>query len=968
VDRPEFRSVDAAIIRTAAYPESLVLPPWPDLTQDDVPGWLTWLDQVWALEGVAEVVEVASPGLARRVTGLCENASAFKPRQIRRATEALARYLLRWTGRATPFGLFAGVAPVELAEHASVRWGGRHVAVSRPDAVWLTDLISDLESRPQVLRQLPVVANDLGFVRGRDWVVPCQCSTEGSLSDVSIRQTAAVRMVLQEAQNPITFSDLLAKLSAESPQTPLAIIEGMLTELVNQRVLLTALHPPMTVTDPHAHVVAQLNEIDDVPENLGTGQRPAVDLRLDCSISLPPAVMREAEAAASILVRLAPQRPAWQAYHAAFLERYGPGALVGVRELVDADTGLGYPAGYRGSLRKVAPQLLPRDVTLAELAQRAALDGCTELVLDDRIVTELTTTDAAPAVPHTELRFSLHAPTPRALDAGQFILIVVSASRHAGTSVGRFLYLFEPDDRDRIQRAYSALPMGTPGALAVQLSCPPLSTRIHNLARIPAVLPLVPLGEHRRPSQSALRLDDLAVTADAHRFYVRSLSRGCPVEPLMLNAVDLRHGAHPLARFLCEISTARTNPCTSFFWGHAAQRFPFLPRVRYGRTVLSPARWNIGADGLPGSTASWQAWARSFRERQQAHRIPDLVQLGDDDVRIRLDLTEPAHLTLLRAHLDRTGNVALTEGRAEYGWIGGRPHEIVVPLALKADPQAVPRPRRSQPARPGPGRLPGTSEWFYAKLYGHPGRQADLLTIYLPDLLSAWDSGPPDAWWFIRYDDPEPHLRLRLRLHHPERYGAAVHIFGAWATGVHRDGLLRDFTLDTYHPETGRYGIGTVLRGAESVFAADSAVAVAQMRAGLNAQALVAASYVDIATNFTGSYGLPWLIEHVARGGGPGLDRDALGQARQSPPVPLGLLERRRTTLSEYQAQLDGEDVNAVLADLLHLHHARMIGIDLDSERKCLRLARAVAQELMVRNERIGSSAPMNGSVTPTTR
>ncbi|WP_373869951.1 thiopeptide-type bacteriocin biosynthesis protein [Acrocarpospora macrocephala] len=326
-----------------------------------------------------------------------------------------------------------------------------------------------------------------------------------------------------------------------------------------------------------------------------------------------------------------------------------------------------------------------------------------------------------------------------------------------------------------------------------------------------------------------------------------------------------------------------------------------------------------------------------------------MVQLGDDDVRIRLDLTEPAHLTLLRAHLNRTGNAALTEGNAEYGWIGGRPHEIVVPFALKANPQAVPPPRRSTLACPGPGRLPGASEWFYAKLYGHPGRQADLLTIYLPDLLSAWDTGSPDDWWFLRYDDPEPHLRLRLRLHDPGQYGAAAHLFGAWATRVHCDGLLRDFTLNTYHPETGRYGTGAALHQAETAFAADSAVAVAQLRTGLNAQALVAASHVDIATNFIGGDGLPWLVEQVARGGEPALDRDVLGQARQLLPVPPGLLERRRTTLSEYRAQLDGDDVNAILADLLHLHHARMIGIDPDSERTCLRLARAVAQELIAR-------------------
>ncbi|GAA0407041.1 hypothetical protein Acor_51060 [Acrocarpospora corrugata] len=955
MDRPAFRALDAALIRVAAYPDELALPAWPDLTRDDVQGWLTWLEQVWPLESVAAVVEVASPDLARRITELCEDASAFKPRQIQRATEALVRYLMRWTSRATPFGRFAGVAPVTVADHASVEWGGRHIPISRPDGEWLADLIHDLEARPTLLRQLQVMANDLGFARGGDWVVPCLHLNDGSVSDVVVRHTAAVRVALQESRSPICFDDLVTMLCAESPRTPPSVVEGMLTELVRQRVLITNLHPPATVTNPAAYLATQLDGLDGVPEDLWTGQRSAVNLRLDCAISLPPAVLREAEAAASALVRLAPPRPAWDAYHSAFLDRYGPDALVGVRQLVNPDTGLGYPAGYRGSLAKVTQPLLPRDAALAELAQRAALDGCAELVLDDRMLNELASHTGAPT-PHTELRFSLHAPTSAALDAGTLTLTVVSASRQAGTSVGRFLHLLDPDQREQFERAYAALPTGTPGALAVQLSCPPLSARTHNLTRTPGVLPLLSLGEHRSPQESALHVDDLAVTADAHRFFLMSLSRGCPVEPLMLNAVDPRHGTHPLARFLCEISTARAAPCTPFFWGHLAQRFPFFPRVRYGRTVLSPARWNVVAKDLPGRTEPWQTWAEAFKERKEAHHIPDLVQLGDDDVRIRLNLAEPAHLALLRGDLDRHGRATLTEGDTEYGWIGGRPHEIVIPLARQAAPQPPSRPLRRQTAHPEPCHPPGVSEWLYAKVYGHPDRQHDLLTR-LPELLSAWTYGPADGWWFLRYDTPEPHLRVRFRLHDADQYGPAARGFGAWAIDRRRERLLRDFALDTYHPETGRFGTGERLRAAEAVFAADSAVVIAELTTGHHGQALVAAGYLDIATGFLGTDGLAWLVEHVAPGRGARLDRDVLWQARHSPPAPLERLERRRTALAEYRAHLGWDEVNVALADLLHLHHARVIGIDLDSERTCLRLARALAQEQAARTERVGISA-----------
>jgi hypothetical protein len=38
-----------------------------------------------------------------------------------------------------------------------------------------------------------------------------------------------------------------------------------------------------------------------------------------------------------------------------------------------------------------------------------------------------------------------------------------------------------------------------------------------------------------------------------------------------------------------------------------------------------------------------------------------------------------------------------------------------------------------------------------------------------------------------------------------------------------------------------------------------------------------------------------------------------------------------------------------VLSDLLHLHHARMIGVDTTSEQHCLRLARTIARRVNAR-------------------
>ncbi len=167
----------------------------------------------------------------------------------------------------------------------------------------------------------------------------------------------------------------------------------------------------------------------------------------------------------------------------------------------------------------------------------------------------------------------------------------------------------------------------------------------------------------------------------------------------MFNCVMLPTVQEPLVRFLTEIWTAWTAPCARFDWGHATG-LPFLPTVRRGRAVLHPARWSVRAAALPGRTASWPQWRNAWQRYRERQRLPHEVLIsagrGGDDVRLRLDLDEPAHLAVLRSHLHRHDAAVLTEADGPSGWIGGRPAELL--LTLTSTPPHPHRPPR--PARP----------------------------------------------------------------------------------------------------------------------------------------------------------------------------------------------------------------------------------------------------------------------------
>ncbi|RKT86369.1 thiopeptide-type bacteriocin biosynthesis domain-containing protein [Saccharopolyspora antimicrobica] len=913
--------MNGALIRAVTH-SGLNLPQWPNPSgtgPSTVAAWLDWLRQVWATESVSDAIGHASPRLAEQIRALCATDNPGE-RETRRAVLSVVRYLGRMTGRPTPNGLFAGVAPARFAHQADLRWGTAHEAVARSESGWLAEIISQLERQPDVLPNLLVVANTTVMVRGDRLVVPYRPSIldrgTGAV-EVSLRYTAPVRVALHAARTPIRFEALCTKVQTDFPHAPSATVTAMLTELVTQGVLVTGLHAPSTEPDALGHLLRELEAAGEAAAKQSASLREthtllqqhqrasldasravraeaatqmhrlarrnrhpvAVDLWLDAEIVLPDAIAHEAERAAMLLTRLSPYphgTPQWGDYHRRFYERFGAGTLVPLLELV-ADNGIGWPDGYPGASAALPrPQRTRRDEALLALAQSAALDGRVEVILDEVLLAELDPTDTRPArLPsHLELCARVDATSEQALGRGDFRMTVTSVSRAAGVVTGRFLHLLTADKRDALTSALVDMP-SEDDVLFAQLSFPPLDPATAHVTRTTQVLPtVISLAEHRNTaSANVLTAQDLAVGCDSHRLYLTAPALGRRVEAWGMHALNLRKHTPPLARLVTELCRAQSAQVIEFDWG-AASTLPFLPRLRSGRIVLAAARWRLTATDLPGRSASWEAWVTGLADWQGRRRLPRRVYLVDGDWRLPLDLDEDAHRMLLREHLATRPHAVLEEGPAEdaTGWFGGRAHEIVVPLAAR-QPQTTTRPPRPTPqriVRPREhGLSPGASPLLFAKLYGDAQRQNVVLAEHLPALLAEWGEDQP-RWWFLRFrEGGEHYLRLRIALPSSEAavFGEAAGRISTWTDRLRRLGLLREVAFATSYPETGRWGSGPALAAAEAVFTADSRAVLAQLAqpARPHHHALAAANFAAIAIAFTGGTeaGMHWLIDHV---------------------------------------------------------------------------------------------------------
>ncbi|MFJ2414369.1 lantibiotic dehydratase [Streptomyces brevispora] len=999
-----------AMLRATTSPGPADIPRTLDL--DNVAVTRGWLNRIWQREDFRSALELATPVLSDAIEAVVRGRQT-EPRHVRRTALSTVSYLLRWQHRPTPLGLFAGTAPVSVGSRASARWRDKHRAMIRPDAEWVTDMVLRLQRTPALLKRLPLVANNAARARGDRLVAPGPPSDGHAVLlapvEISVRNARPVAAAMDAARTPILYGDLHSHLRDRFPQATPEKIDALLTSLVGQQFLITSLWAPMTTVDGFQHLCRELDrhQADDVPEVRDlvhalyalrddvSAHQPTlsdtsvsavaarmralttvtptpllIDTALDCETQLPQSVIAEVQAAVSALYRTTPQPYGyqhWRDYHRRFRAQYGVGALVPVMDLV-ADAGLGLPAGYVGSERGAALKVrTDRDELLLALMQQVLLDGRDELRLTDDMVDALEKAageDERLFVPRVEAAFEVHSPSTRALSSGTFDVLLTAVPRPGSSMAGRFAHVLPPEHQDALAATYH----GAPDALTAQLVFPPRRHRNENVTRTPRLLPhVIELSGHQEIDETTIPLADIAVTADPRSFHLVQLSTGRRIDVRVLHALEGGTQTPPLARFLAEVANGRYAAYKPFDFG-AGSRLPFLPRVRYRRTILTQARWLLMADDLPGRKASTEEWEDAFTAWRDRLRVPMQVAIIEYDQRLPLDLSHPVHRRALRAHLDNARRLELREvpDVDAHGWIG-RAHEIWLSLGrLQPETADVPRPRPA--TAPVPGRhLPGAGDVLLAQLHAHPRRYDEILSRHLPSLLAAFGDTPP-GWWFTRHremarPDADQHLDLTLHLP-PDAYGAAAQHVRTWADSLHGTGLAAGLVLAPYQPQTGRFGSEAAMDAAHQVFAADSAAALAQIQLtertdAFAPQALAAASALHLVTPLAPNNAAAeeWLVRNLPQSTGPlnrALRTQVLELATPNGASALAALpggpavaeawRARAAAVDTYRNALTGQrDPLGVARSLLHQHHVRALGVDPRAEETTIRLVRTAA-------------------------
>ncbi len=806
-----------------------------------------------ALPEVDEALFVASPSLHAAIATWREKPDSAAGQ---RAEHALVKYVARMTARATPFGLFSGVSAGTLGRETRIELAPRaaYRRRTRIDNDYLFVLANELASAHRG-RVVVRPNNSLYRIAGRLRCAVARTDNKERRYDlISIDPTPYLEATLARAVDGATVAELAATLV--DSEITLDEATAYIGELVVAQVLVPDLGIHVTGPEPIDGLVAQLRRahLEDVAQTLdgvraaiseidasGLANPPAryraiattlealpakvdlarlfqVDLVKPGDVAIEKRVAQEALRAIAQLAKLASsEQPTLADFRRAFSQRWEDREIP-LAEALDEETGIGFEA-QRSPGSEGAPLLAglgfpggapgPATWRQGHLLRRMAH---AELVLTDADFE------------------AMKLPQPAQLPDAMCVMVQLGADGSIlfeGTSGpsgarmhGRFCHAspeIEAMVRDHHAREEALAPAAI-FAEIVHLN----EGRIGNILCRPVLRAheIVFLGVSGAPRDRQIELADLMVSVRGDRIVLRSARLGREIVPRLTTAHNYRLRSLGVYRFLCAVA-GQGHANVGWSWGPLADA-AHLPRVRYGRVVLARETWNLDKPALE----PMKGGAAAVAALREAKQLPRFVVLADGDNELPVDLDNPLLAAALADELAGRQAAQLVEmfpapdAVVAHGPEGAFASEAILTFVREGAARA----EAVVPRAPSLRRrfVPG-SPWLYAKIYCGESSGDRVLREAIAPIVRAHE-GP---WFFLRYSDPDPHVRVRL-------FGEPAALLGEILPALERAlaplldaGVARKLVLDTYERELERYGGDAGMELVERLFWRDSEAVLA---------------------------------------------------------------------------------------------------------------------------------------------
>lgn len=874
-----FEAEDFFVVRTPRLPvdELVAMGVETQQIRDHLKAWLSRNE-------VLEALYLASPSFLTQIKVWEKDPTSKRGKKIE---QALLKYMIRMCTRPTPFGLFSGVHMGNFAEETLMGVGDvkDDSRVTRLDMDYLTAVRSHVVKASQDNDRLCFQPNPSHYFVGEEcrYIEAYRSNNSWQYRLSVVEASDYFCWVIDRAKNGVSLQTLSSAFRDQYPEADVADVSDYFEQLIAESVLVPMLPLPITGQSSDQVLLQNLNAIGETQysqllekslehlraqdkskaatpeqykaiwEDLKQGPVKVEENRLFQAdlyrsftrCQLDQSLQKRLVDIVALLQDLgsSEDRPL-QDFIKQFQERF-EGQLVRLDLLLDEESGISFSneTGYEAPLL-AGLRLMNNPVQNAILAETHQLEKLvTEAISipenQGKTVVQLKSQELKKKVGNTSREQYMPASFGCLIslyedEKGKTLIKLNGAyGPSAALNPGRFAHLdagLETCLKQHLEREEEH----SPDVVFAEIAHMP-EGRVGNVIARPHLrkYEIVFMADSCLDEEYQIPISDLHVWVEEGYVKLWSKRLKKQVIPRLSCAHNFSRKSLGAYRFLC-MTQHQYGGVPRFQLPSSQRQAVFVPRIMIDNFVLSEALWRIprvelekvlAADGHIGK--------EQLRTLQQKYKLDDMVAYSVSDNVLYLDLRNPLMLSILLNETKQSTTVELREVLfAKYDTLVKAPsgarynNELVMLLFNSGATQFVTQREDPQAEIEAPAiqrRFSPGAEWMSLKIYGGNSTVEALLVNTLLPLLETLED-LFEKWFFVRYSDPNWHLRLRF-LGEPEKlYGLLLPRINQTLKPFLENGTVHKVEAFTYEREIERYGGPEAMELVETLFMLDSSL------------------------------------------------------------------------------------------------------------------------------------------------
>ena len=374
--------------------------------------------------------------------------------------------------------------------------------------------------------------------------------------------------------------------------------------------------------------------------------------------------------------------------------------------------------------------------------------------------------------------------------------------------MGRFT-LFSDTVLEQTRNIISAEEKTNPAVIFAEISCfnDEHAANINSNAGVRGYE--IPIGVHSTLREDhILNLSDLTVSVNGDSIVLRSKKLNKIVIPRLSSAYNYSRSELSIFRFLCDLQYQGIKWNYNLDLKALLPGLNFYPRVEYKNCIIFPATWLLNSEDIFEICNN-----NDFKKVADKLNLKRQFALTEGDNQLVFDRDDPASVQLLikvikgknaaiiqEVFIDSSSAVINEDGRPFAGQF-----TVSITNNEVTYPQHILEPFYKKKKRVKRIYLPG-DEWVYLKLYCHPASSNTILTRSIKNVTEGLKKrGILKNWYFIRYNDTDHHLRVRVQIN-PDDANEVLKHFEKKIRLDFEKGIVNNLLIDTYKREIERYG------------------------------------------------------------------------------------------------------------------------------------------------------------------